>query len=756
MPSPSLSTTRPRRAARPAPRGAVILSTAIAFGCARSPEPNPVNGGSASLQVDRSKGGPAFVHLDRDGEPVRGLVGVVAGARDLAPPRDGIPDAVIQRDDAPRPTPEERAVPPGVAVIDPSHQFTELDLLRALPSGDDVRIVVQVADPTFDWRALGRSGAGSSRHSDLIGVRRRQVREATASLVERLASAGARSIQVGDLSAVVAATVPARRAVEVASWPNVVLVERDARGVRNSQYGGNDAREGMRTSTFQNHSIYGNGPGRSGGRTRFGVVDLENGITSTNDWPLWNHRGYERTVSLFPLTIVSRWVGVRDCVSVPCNLFPMGAGTWPTGNWDSHANNVARVLAGSIENGLSASSFTLVEQRQRSGIATEGDLFYYRVDGNSFSLSAAIDRLIVDGIDVANMSIGVPCDPSPGCSLACDAGTANLSLQNAASAGVLLVASIGNNRTHLNSSSCSADYPATNRNVLAVGALETTTGTAYDTSPVASYSSAGGMLVLVDGSGNRPFAVADLAAPGSWVYTYGPAVSDYSLMGSRPFVGTSFAAPAVAGTAGLLREAFNNIGWNLNDARSLMVNMLLFGDGYQGTTNGEASVGMDRFTGAGRVHAHVPATDDMVAPWGWGFHVFRLGPGQVASFPVWDELAEDPAVQHWKCAMTWLEPARSGAGSTSPVADLVLEVWDTCAPGGAQMVQTDFSFDIRKRIELNHSQIMDGSRARCLEGRVRAWAVPSDSPNPLAPPAEARTREVYVADYFHSGDRANH
>lgn len=685
---------------------------------------------------------------DRNGEPQEGIFGLyrVNGASNTS--SGEIPSGSISRDVQSRPTLRSRdgGYVPTSSTNPRSSLELQLGLFRGLPDGASVHVLIALDDPTFDWRALGRLGADTTRRSEFLSARKRTVAAVIAPIIVRLETIGACEIKAGELSSIVSALLPVNRVAEIVTWPGVRSLHRDEpRGVL-TQYGGDQARQGMRTSNFQNNGIYGYGPGRAGGMTRFAIVDLENATTSIDDWPFWNHDGYLREVAPFPFTTQTRWFAVRDCLGIPCNLFVGGPSTWPVGNPLSHANNVARVLAGSIENAF-FSPYGAYDRRQRSGIATEGDLFYYRVNGTSYSLAAAVDRLIEDNIDVANLSLGVSCEPA-GCRMDCDAGTTNSSIEHATDAGVLLVAAIGND----GGPGCRALYPAMNRNTLAVAGLHTTATTDYDSSMLWGSSSRGGMDVMaMSGGGVQQFAIADLSAPAFWTYSYRPGLHDFST--AEGFIGTSFASPAVAATAGLMRESFNAIGWNLNDARVLMVNMLLLGDGYQDHANARISMGVDVRSGAGRVHAHGPL--DLVAPAGWGWHVARLGPGQVYTFPVWDSGPEDSDVQQWKCALTWLEPSGPGVGSTIPVADIVLEVWDTCAPGGPQSVNADYSFDIRKRISLSHSQIITTSHARCLEGRVRAFDVPINSPNPLAP-MQPRTREIYVADYFHSGNPNDH
>lgn len=86
--------------------------------------------------------------------------------------------------------------------------------------------------------------------------------------------------------------------------------------------------------------------------------------------------------------------------------------------------------------------------------------------------------------------------------------------------------------------------------------------------------------------------------------------------------------------------------------------------------------------------------------------------------------------------------ARRSVRVCNRIADIVLRVYDACPPGrGRILVRSDERFDIRTRIELSQSMIS----GRCLEYDIVAYSIP---------PGETRT--VYVADYFHAGNPADH
>ncbi|MEN6335775.1 MAG: S8 family peptidase [Phycisphaerales bacterium] len=161
------------------------------------------------------------------------------------------------------------------------------------------------------------------------------------------------------------------------------------------------------------------------------------------------------------------------------------------------------------------------------GVAPEASLYAYKVfnssgAGNYGNVIAALDRAILDGMNVVNLSFGSTGDPGQDLLDACD---------RAASAGVVVVASAGNY-----GGAGTADtvvFPGRYPSVIAVGAT-----TMADEHP--SFSSIGPTL--------------DLVAPGVDLYTTTP------LGGYTTVSGTSFSAPYVTGAAALLiHDGFSDI-----------------------------------------------------------------------------------------------------------------------------------------------------------------------------------------------------
>ena len=162
------------------------------------------------------------------------------------------------------------------------------------------------------------------------------------------------------------------------------------------------------------------------------------------------------------------------------------------------------------------------------GVAPEASLYAYRVldssgvgNANTWNLViAALDKAIVDGMDVVNMSFGSLGDPGQDVLDACE---------RAAAAGIVLVAAAGN----LGNFAGTGDnviFPARYSSAMAVAATTMSDDRAY-------FSSTGPDL--------------ELAAPGFDIYSTLPGIfPGFASYGTES--GTSFASAHVAGAAALL------------------------------------------------------------------------------------------------------------------------------------------------------------------------------------------------------------
>jgi hypothetical protein len=191
----------------------------------------------------------------------------------------------------------------------------------------------------------------------------------------------------------------------------------------------------------------------------------------------------------------------------------------------------------------------------------------------------------------------------------------------------------------------------------------------------------------------------------------------------------------VTAAAGALRNAFSSIGWTTTSAPALMVNMLLMGDAWDANSGNDRRTRLSDLSGGGRIHMHWPSSTDLTAPWGWGWRSFVIHQGQTISWNVGSSAPESPLIQQWKWAALWFE------SDLQNVADIDFEVYDTCPPGGGEiLVASDSSRDLRARFMLLQPEIAN----RCLQMRAYGYLVPSGG------------RVVWSADYFHSGDPSTH
>ena len=509
-------------------------------------------------------------------------------------------------------------------------------------------------------------------------------------------------------------TVAAKVAAELLSIPNVVSIHLPAPLTPGVAYDGVYSRVGTRLWSFFTNGLDGSGGNRtySGNRVRIGVFEAAMLNRNHVGWQ-YNGGGW------------SRLTHVKDCAQVGCPA--TGAPADPS---DSHGTRVTQLAAGSIEGGQDPSfpGTGTYEQIRRSGHSNGSEIYFYTGNGSD-PISRAIQATISDGVDILNLSLqfGGMCDRS------WDVSGINAALISARQAGVLINA-CGGNVSH--GAGCTIWYPGLRPDTLAVNGLDSaSTNTSYNTLQAMAQASRGGLPIRTFSGIASTTPGIDLMAPG--VFQLWFAQSGTTGYANQSAGGCSFATPVVSGAAADLRNAFSSIGWTTTSAEALMVNMLVLGDSWDADTNGYRPSRLSSLSGAGRIHMHWPSSQDLTAPWAWGWRPVTIGPNQWQSWPVGDAGPESSSITQWKWAAVWYEP------DLSNVADLDFYVYDTCPPGGGPpvLVASDLSYDLRARFTLNQSQIA----GKCLEMRVHGTAVPANS-----------TRTVWSADYYHSGDPTNH
>lgn len=193
--------------------------------------------------------------------------------------------------------------------------------------------------------------------------------------------------------------------------------------------------------------------------------------------------------------------------------------------------------------------------------------------------------------------------------------------------------------------------------------------------------------------------------------------------------GTSWSAGLVAGGFALQTEAFREAYGGLGPRGGIgLAAALLGGDAWGAATNTRV-MPPDARSGFGRYRAIAP---DTLAGSGWGFRGGWMSPGTY-EFTV-NTAGPETGVRQWR----WVA-LHIGERMDAVSGDFVIEAVDSC--NGNAVVASDYSFNLRKRIWLDHAAICPSGApsCRCLVMRFTILA-----------PAGA-TAQFYMADFFHSG-----
>lgn len=147
--------------------------------------------------------------------------------------------------------------------------------------------------------------------------------------------------------------------------------------------------------------------------------------------------------------------------SFPCNDKLIGAWGFPTVNggdptdYDGHGSHTASTAAGNVVMTATVEAPTLTITRTISGVAPHANIVAYAACCTTSALTAAVDQVVVDGVDVVNYSIG-----SVGCTASnpwSDFDT--VGFLNARDAGIFVATSAGNCGPGFNTVGSPADVP---------------------------------------------------------------------------------------------------------------------------------------------------------------------------------------------------------------------------------------------------------------------------------------------------------
>jgi len=609
----------------------------------------------------------------------------------------------------------------GTVAAAPSKSPTQsvLDQAAAREPSDDITIVVRLADPGFDFASL--TSVPDGERAGLVDERIAAVRPIQDAAELEIAELGGVVIGRSWLANDLIVRTRSDAAARIAALPEVLeAFPGDGAVILGAGYDGDDIRNGTLAANF----LAAGYEGEQDGRTSTPTDNLKVGIIEPGGLNA-SHVGWNDTS-----TGPSRIKFYYQCTGSGCTSI---APPTPVAG-DTHGTRVTSSAAGSIETGQDPNfpypGYTTLEQRQRSGPAREADIYYFDTDATNCGHVQALGRAVSAGVDIVNMSNALTCGSFTKCDKAYDCCGMNAALRAALDAGVLINACAGN-CDPLDTQPCNLWYPGYRPETVGVTQLlswddavpynDLTAGTCH-----------GPVTITLRSGTNVTTPGIEMSAPGPVRLLYGMGTNDYV---AATISGCSFATPVVTGSAALLRNAFNDIGWSGNNARALMVNMMVMGDASDGTANGMLNAQVSNLSGYGRLRMHWPSATNLTNPWGWGWRDFVIRQGEEVRWNVWTSGPESSSITGWKWAFLWFE---DHLASTS---DIIIDVLDTCPAGGGEVVvSADDSFSLRKRIRLTQSSI----GGRCLVMRARALQTPT-----------AGTR-VWSADYFHSGDNTLH
>jgi hypothetical protein len=526
---------------------------------------------------------------------------------------------------------------------------------------------------------------------------------------------------------------------EISKRPEVIRVSRRIGHAENFNYSGDQLKQALLANEFVSAGFDGDEGNRLNGETAVRVATIEWSLPSPNvNFPHRHHVGWLDS----PAPSRTRMRRIALCESNGCHN--QSGTVIADGHYTQwHASWVTWTIGGSIEQGQDASysgSMTS-SQRRRSGVAKEADVyallpvFTNNDDADAERMVIALEAAMADGVDIVVIPSGFRapdeeghCTPNENFGDP-DFGGLNAAISAAFTAGTLIVAAAGNSGTFYGNS-CAIAYPAIRPEVLTVGALNTTNGLPVDQQSIAAYSSRGGIPTTVYLYGASTTSGIDLLAPGgifdfhfNHPLTAGPQA--YSDIGNFALQGTSFAAPAIAGSGALMKDALHNLGFHnsKNVPGRLKAVISVMGDKYL-----SGSTGTDFRSGYGRFRGHFPGIGSMGTVSGWALGDVTLSEGQIAYIPIDDGHEMSSLVKGVKAAMNWAE------SDYSLISDVVFSIQDTCVGGGSgiQTLAQDYTFNMTKAIKLT-----TGITNSCLRLRI-------------ASNASLGSRKIYWAYFFYS------
>lgn len=581
---------------------------------------------------------------------------------------------------------------------------------------DLLDVVIYLEEQPFDFKRLRalRKTEKKSDYSAVIDERRRQLSDTQEKASRQTEKHGGKVKGRFFLNNMISASVPADQLHNLLNDPSVEGIELDAKTTNNAD--GVERRNAMGIPAGGISGLDG-GQGSTnsvGPEVLFGVIESNNAV-NTSHFSFFDWSGGPNNI-----------IDTDTCTSGSCS----GSSTTTS---NTHGTNVTSVLIGSLEQGQNSNVTDTTERRRRSGIAIESFVHYYNDGGSLAAVAQAIDSAVADGVDVINMSLSPTSDY-------CDNHTLSgvrAAARSATDAGLLLVVSAGNDADDLPAGTCSVSSIGAIPDTLTVGATNDVTNlTSMDTVGLADYSGRGTVTVTLDGGRSVSTRMVDLIVTGDVDLIAGSGTS-----GTASNTGTSFAAPQVAGTAGLLKDWIDtrgSFGGMEDDPYALRTLLSVMGDGSANTGGGGSGNVVSLSDHSGFGHLRFIDLDAEIGSGGWGLQRRFVTEGQVIDWSVWDSAPESSAVNGWKFVALW----DWNLYGESP--DIKFELIDKCPSGGGEVVvRTASRHPLKARMRMSSSEMSSNFHGRCLW--MRATVEHASGTVPL-----------YTADYFYTNARSNH
>jgi len=417
----------------------------------------------------------------------------------------------------------------------------------------------------------------------------------------------------------------------------------------------------------------------------------------------------------------------------------------------SHGTSVTHILLGDATDFQNPALTTSIERQRRSGIAREAEVHYYRALASDGTAKAFEEAAFDNGVDIINLSLAPP-SSATACALSSHSGVRG-AIEAATDAGVLVVVAAGNDGDDegVGSDSCfdSGSPPSGWNPACTVSAFGyyPDSMTVGGTEPVGSLSfldsiapercsSSGSVAVtLAGGRASNAFPI-DVATNESHSFVASNGTNNY-----KDVAGTSFAAPVIAGVAGLLadwvhdRGGFGVLGNDPYFYRTF-ISWMADGRGDFDGTPVEWNSTIDSHFGFGNVR--FADVDNLGAGSGFGLRRVTLAQNSTLEWWVGSSSPKSTSINGWKFAA--LVDLNDYAGAP----DIKIELIDTCPPGGGTTVlKTATRNALKYRLRLYDSELATKFWGRCTKVRVTVEHATSSF-------------LFYAADGFYTGARVNH